>query len=79
VVEEIDGRHFKNGDDFREFVKREFADLNPSKERLYMALVRRKEGVRYAVIKKTAATAKVGAKVKAGQDGSGQQQQPAEE
>jgi serine protease Do len=79
VVEEIDGRHFKNGDDFREFVKREFADMNPSKERLYMALIRRKEGVRYAVIKKTAATAKVGAKMKAGQGGSGTQQQLDEE
>ena len=79
VVEEIDGRHFKNGDDFREFVKREFDDLNLSKERLYMALVRRKEGVRYVVIKKTPAVAKVGAKEKVVDESNGTPKQSDDE
>jgi serine protease Do len=52
VVEEIDGRHFKNGDDFREFIKREFTESSLGNEKLYMVLVRRREGVRYVVLKR---------------------------
>ena len=52
VVEEIDGRHFKNGDEFREFIKREFTESLLGNEKLYMVLVRRREGVRYVVLKR---------------------------
>lgn len=52
VIEEIDGRHFKNGDEFREFVKREFNEKTLMQDKLYMALVRRREGVRYVVLKR---------------------------
>jgi serine protease Do len=52
VVEEIDGKHFKNGDEFREFIKREFTESLLGNEKLYMVLVRRREGVRYVVLKR---------------------------
>jgi serine protease Do len=51
VIEEFDGQYFKSGADWRDYVKREFS-TPVAAERLYLALVRRREGARYVLVKR---------------------------
>jgi serine protease Do len=51
VIEEFAGQRFRNSAAWREFIGKEFSGATTT-EKLYLALVRRKQGSRYVVIKR---------------------------
>ena len=51
VIEEFAGQRFKNSAAWRDFIGKEFG-AQAKTEKLYLTLVRRKQGSRYIVIKR---------------------------
>jgi serine protease Do len=56
VIEEVDGRPIRDASMWRAFVEQEFSNT-PTEEKVYMILLRRKEGTRYAFLRRPVPTA----------------------